>query len=72
MFIDQFIAFASENDAEIIKALDHPFEFSPGGQLHGDMAAISPDPVEKLVLYIDLVLDHRSLPSSWLRVVVSP
>lgn len=64
MFIDQFITLASKDETEVVKTVDDPFEFATGGQLHNDMAPVSPDPVEKLILHIDLILHHGSLPSS--------
>jgi hypothetical protein len=62
VFIDQFVSLASKNDTEIVKTVDDPFEFATGGQLHNDMAPIPPDPVEKLILYIDLILQHIFSP----------
>lgn len=64
MFIDQFITLASKDETEVVKTVDDPFEFATGGQLHNDMAPVSPDPVEKLILHIDLILHHGSLSSS--------
>lgn len=60
MFIDQFITLASKDETEVVKTVDDPFEFATGGQLHNDMAPVSPDPVEKLILHIDLILHHGS------------
>jgi len=64
VFIDQFVSLASKDDTEIVKTVDDPFEFATGGQLYNDMAPVPPDPVEKLILNIDLILQHGSLPSS--------
>jgi hypothetical protein len=64
VFIDQFVSLASKDDTEIVKTVDDPFEFATGGQLYNDMDPVPPDPVEKLILHIDLILHHGSLPSS--------
>ena len=62
MFIDQLIRFSSKDDAEIIKAENHPFDLTARSQFHHDMFPIPPDAVEKLILDINLSLHHALAP----------
>ena len=58
MLINQMVGLSPEDDAEIIKAQDDPFDPMAGGQFDRHVFPISPDTIEKLILDIDLVLDH--------------
>jgi hypothetical protein len=62
MFIDQLIRLSSEDDTEIIKAKDNPFHLTAGGQFNHHMVSISPDTIKKLILDINLILDHALSP----------
>jgi hypothetical protein len=63
MFIDQLIRLSSEDDTEIVKAKNNPFDLTARGQFNHHMVSISPDTIEKLILDINLVLDHARPPS---------
>ncbi len=62
MFIDQLVSFPSKDETEIIKTEDDPFDLTAGSQFDNHVASVSPNPVEKLVLNINLSLHHGSLP----------
>jgi len=62
MLINQMVGLSPEDDAEIIKAQDDSFDLMAGGQFDRHVFPISPDTIEKLILDIDLILDH-ALPS---------
>ena len=62
MFINQVITLSSEHQAEIVEADNDPFYLPTGGQFNGHMASISTDTIEKLILYINLILHHGHLP----------
>jgi len=62
MLINQMVGLSPEDDAEIIKAQDDPFDLMAGGQFDRHVFPISSDTIEKLILDIDLILDH-ALPS---------
>jgi len=70
MFIHQMVGLPPEDDAEIIKAQDDSFDLMAGGQFDRHVLPISPDTIEKLILDIDLILDH-ALPSSSQKDLIS-
>ena len=64
MLVDQLIGLSPQEEAEIIEALDDPFQFTASGQFDGHPNSIFSNLVEKLILDADLILDHVGLPSS--------
>lgn len=62
MFIDQLIRLSPEDDTEIIKAQDDPFDLMARGQFDHHRVSIPPDTIEKLILDINLILDHALPP----------
>ncbi len=58
MLINQLVGLSPEDDAEIIKAEDDSLDLTARGQFDHHAFPISPDSIEKLVLDIDLILDH--------------
>jgi len=62
MFVNQLIGLPPEDDAEIIKAEDDPFDLMARGQFDHHAFPISPDAIEKLILDINLILD-QAFPS---------
>lgn len=58
MLVNQLVGLSPEDDAEIIKAQDDPFDLMARGQFDFHAFPISPDTIEKLILDIDLILDH--------------
>ncbi len=62
MFIDQLVTLRSKDETEIIKPEDDPFDPATGHQFDHHMASISPNPIEKLILNINLILYHGSSP----------
>ena len=53
MFIDELIGLPSENDTEVVKAVDDPFELTARYQLDDHMVSIPPNSIQKLVLDIN-------------------
>ena len=70
MLINQMVGLSPEDDAEIIKAQDDSFDLMAGGQFNRHVFPISPDTIEKLILDIDLILDH-AFPSSSKKDLIS-
>ena len=62
MFIDQLVMLPSKDETEVIKADDRPFDLTAIGQFDDHMASISTNPIEKLILNINLILHHGHLP----------
>jgi hypothetical protein len=58
MFIDQLIRLSPDDNTEIIKAQDNPFDLMARGQFDHHRVTIPPDTIEKLILDINLILDH--------------
>ena len=70
MFINQMVGLSPEDNAEIIKAQDESFDLMAGGQFDRHVFPISPDTIEKLILDIDLILDH-AFPSPFQKDLIS-
>jgi hypothetical protein len=63
MLIDKLIRLTPKNEAEIVEARHDSLDLLTAHQLDGYSDSIPTDPVEKLILNIDLILYHY-LPSS--------
>jgi hypothetical protein len=64
VFIDELISLAPEDDAEIIEAHDDPLDLLAADELHCHPVPVPANSIEKLILNIDLTLDHHPLASS--------
>ena len=62
MFINQLVSLSSKDETEVVKAENNPFDFMAGGQFNNHTISVSPDPVKKLILDINLILHHSHLP----------
>jgi hypothetical protein len=63
MLINKLVRLTPKNKAEIVEARHDSLDLLTAHQLDGHSDSIPADPVKKLVLNIDLILDHH-LPSS--------
>ena len=63
MFIDQLVRLPPEDDTKIIEAKNDPFHLTASGQLDHYMVSVPPDTIKKLILNINLILDHALPPS---------
>jgi hypothetical protein len=64
MLVDQLVGLSPQDEAEIIEALNDPFQSTASGQFDGHSNPIFSNLVEKLILDAHLILDHVGLPSS--------
>ena len=64
MLIDELVRLAPQDEAEIVEAHDDSFDLLTADQLYGHTDSIPANPIEKLILNIDLILDHHPLTSS--------
>jgi hypothetical protein len=64
MFVNELVPLRPENEAEIVEAHDDSFDLLTTDEFYGYVASISSNPMKKLILDIDLILDHHPLISS--------
>ncbi len=62
MFIDQLVPVATDKEAEIIEATEDALDLVPSDQLHRHTDSVPADPVEELILNVNLILDHGLPP----------
>jgi len=62
VFIDQLIRLSSEDDTEIVEAENHSLHFVTRGQFDHHVFPVTPDPIEKLILDVHLILHHAMGP----------
>jgi len=62
MFINQLIVLPSKDEAEVVKSDDRPFDLTAIGEFNDYMTSVPTNPIEKLILNINLSLHHDRLP----------
>jgi hypothetical protein len=65
VFVDELIRLASQDETEIIEAHDDSFDLLTAQHLHRYTVTIPANPIEKLILNVDLILGHHHLTSSF-------
>ncbi len=58
MLINQMIGLSTKDKAEVIETDDDPLELTASDKFDGHSISIPPKLVEKLILNVNLVLDH--------------
>jgi len=72
MLVDQLVSLSPQDDTEVVETVDHSFDPLAIDEFNDDMVSFPPDPIQKLILNIDLILHHGHLPSSPLEKIAHP
>lgn len=64
MLVNELVPLCPKDKTEVVEAHDDALDLLTADERYGHAVPIPPNPVEKLILDIDLILDHHSLTSS--------